>query len=130
MAKNTNIPWQQPASIFALSGGLALVLFGLIASLVLFVGSFLIIFAGFKDAILGLNLNLKTGILSAITFIMICICLYICENRVEKLLPKIASAWPKNLIFLFSLFVGLLLVGIFYLGFSAFLTFINNSFWI
>lgn len=121
--------WMGEISKFCLSGGISLILFYLVSSLLGFLFSYLGGIFGYKSAILmwGRDTTLIATIL--ITFILVSSCLLIAEffvyKRIALIQKRIPPVWLAGSSVLFFLITGLL----FYFIFSYTLSSIHNLFW-
>jgi uncharacterized membrane protein YidH (DUF202 family) len=125
-----NKPWYYRSVSFFLSVSGSLVLFGIFSSAISLIFSWLANILDFKASIVNLQEWQVLLVISSSTFILMTICLYLSENYISRKLETLDK--NTNSIFLVSisviLFVSVLVL--FYFGFSNFLSFLYNNFWI
>jgi uncharacterized protein YacL len=121
--------WMGEISKFCLSGGIAILLFYIISSILGFLFSYLINILGYKDQILSINQNTSLIATILITFLIVSSCLLVSEIFVYKRLPAIEKRLPPLFLLVLSSVFFIIIGLIFYFSFSYTLSFIHNLFW-
>ncbi len=121
--------WMGELSKFCLSGGIAVLLFYFISSILGFLFSYLVNIFGYKSQILALNQNTLLLITIIVTFLIVSSCLLVSEIFVYKRLPLIEKRLPAGFLSTVSVVFFALVCLIFYFSFSYTLSSIHNLFW-
>jgi hypothetical protein len=109
---------------------LTLVIFGLISS-VFYLGFSLAVFQlDLKDSFFSLDQNIRYGFIFFIIFAVMSCSLIFSEKWLNPRLEEIEESLESVSLFYLSFFLTLVMLGLFYFGFSMYLSFINNRFWI
>jgi len=125
-----NKPWYLRLSHFSLVVSGSLILFGLISSLISLTFSYLAGVLKYKSWVLTLPSWQVLVVISSLTFLLMTGCLYFAENFINNKTDDLEESVGQRMIVVVSavLFVSVLVV--FYFGFSIFLSFLYNNFWI